>query len=61
MQRGRRGHLLVSRDGQLVGVLSLRDLLSYLGIRQEFEQLTSRDGRAGANVARRVPSASRNS
>ncbi|ANW00901.1 site-2 protease family protein [Bradyrhizobium icense] len=61
MQRGRRDHLLVARDGQLVGVLSLRDLLSYLGIRQELEQLTSRDGRAGTIVARRAPFASRNS
>lgn len=61
MQRGRRGHLLVSRDGQLVGVLSLRDLLSFLGIRQELERLTSRDGRAGADAASRLPFASRNS
>lgn len=43
MQRGRKSRLLVSREGQLVGVLSLRDLLSYLGIRQEIERLTPAD------------------
>lgn len=49
MQRGTKSRLLVMRDDRLVGILSLRDLLNYLGIRQEIDQITTRgDGWSGS-------------
>jgi Zn-dependent protease len=47
MQRAGRSRLLVVRDGHLVGILSLRDLLDFLALKLELE-----GGRKGTRQAR---------
>ena len=58
MQRSSKSRLFVTRDTELLGIISLRDLLNYLGIRREIEQLNFRDeswattSRRGCSVPR---------
>lgn len=49
MQRTGRSRLFVVRDGHLVGVLSLRDLLNYLSLRSDLER------KSGAHPASPLP------
>lgn len=37
MQRGVSGRLLVTRDGELIGIIALSDLMKHLSLRQEIE------------------------